>query len=312
VRRGLAAWHELFEIVHPDAVLDWGTTFPHSRAALRAAQRRMLPCFVLERGHLAGTLMASPMGQNQLAPPGTDPWFADACAQAPVGRWDELVGPLRGRFFDHTRFAAVSPGLPERRRRWRALFVGSFDRGAGVGFDLRGVGSRGLGDLTSTRAAAERLVEAARLTSLDLELVLRPHPFDSGDYSVLESDDVIIARRESLDALFADCDVVVGVTSTVNVGAFVYEKPLITLATSEFGGMSACRTVSTARDLADALTWALTDASGRAAAVESGKRALLTLLSSYLLRWGESAALVRHTVGEFAGWLARFAGAAAR
>ena len=303
----LAGWMRIFEDINPAAVLCWGTTHPHSRAMLRIAQRRMLPLFIIERGHVPSTIMVSPMGQGMLAPPGCDPKFYDSVSSANLRQWPQLASHLSSLFSVPGRFDechAENGTLPKQGKR--VLFLGCYDDGAGIGFEAKGAGQPYFSGLKSSFDAARAIVEATSERT-DIQLVLRPHPFDKSDYESLANGDdrISVSRYNNLDQLMAASDVVVGIGSTANFGAFVAGIPLITMTASEFDGVGATYPCAGPGQLDEVLNEALYDAQSIDSHLCRGRLVVVSMLSDYLYQFGSGQQITKKRVSDFATWIAR-------
>lgn len=302
VQPGLRAWEDLFKQYTPSLVLAWGSTLPHSRAMIRAAQRKCIPYYVMERGFLKESLQVSPLGQGAYFAPSYDYNFVRQLREPDAHMWDRCKQEYLRQWLDNGRFDKGQPYSTLSSYKKRILFLGSFDVGAGLGMFEKNIGAPCFNGITSSWHGLQRVMDAIAGMH-DIELLVRPHPFDKSDYNSLTSDRLRVCRYDSLPSLFAAVDIVISVGSSTAFGAFFCEKPLLTLVRSEFDQSRATVRCYADDDLRSVIQNVFNDACLRKHLIKKGRQVAVSTVQQHQFYYGNSDSVALHTIQDLSHWL---------
>lgn len=248
--------------LQPAVVLVWGSGLSQSVILQQLAVQRGLPCWVLERGLLPGTLMLEMHGHGGHSElnwsfalqracrqnTATDRFFA---AQQQLHRARESKY-AQGEFLTAADFRQKYS--PAGHRIIAALL--QHDGASGlVPAEQPAARLHAPGIATSEAAVAE--LARALAAYPDCLLLVKPHPMDARDYSRWEGPRVRVVREAHLHSLIQAADVVASMTSTAQYEALLYEKPLLLLARSALAGKDVAYEALTVEALPGALRSAL-------------------------------------------------------
>ncbi len=251
----------LLDELEPDTVLIWNPTVPQGRLLQLACLGRAIPCFGIERGVFAETMMVESREVGAQADIALNPALRSLLASSPAdqARFEAIRQYYAQR--DFSRYAmAPRCGGPE------------FKQGIGLPADARvmvlmlSVAAanwlpRSLPGARFTSpwfASAERAVEAlAAVLPADTYLVVQAHPVDHGHWSPPSHPKVRHVSGVHLQTLFdaADALAILGAT-TVQHEALLHEKPLLLLSRSQLSGQGVAHEYA-GRDLPELVAGAL-------------------------------------------------------
>ncbi|HEY3862818.1 MAG TPA: hypothetical protein VGO59_13115 [Verrucomicrobiae bacterium] len=297
----------LLRELQPSAVLVFGCGLPQSVILQHLSWQHGLPCWILERGLLPGSLMLEMNGHGAqtelnwsfalrraaLASQETDLFFK---AQESL-RSRLQVNYKQAEYLDAAAFARKFN--PERRKVVALLL--QLDAGACLTPREHNISRVHSPGYASSADAIERLGGAVARETGAL-LLVKPHPTDRADYSHLQSERVRIVRDINLHNLIEAADAVACMTSTTQFEALLYEKPLLLLARSPLAGKGAAYEAITTKQLTGALRQALAR-EGFAERMEAGRRFLTFVLKHFTIALSDQLP-AGSSLGDFAQFLA--------
>jgi SAM-dependent methyltransferase len=256
----------LLKELQPAAVMVWGSSLPQSVVLHQLATQHGIPCWVLERGLLPGTLMFEMAGNGgctelnwsftthqALRAAHTTHRFA--AAQEALRRADDAPIPASGPRAEGATPEAIRQKLnPDGRRIIAALL--QHDLASGLipnSFLGSKVHAPGIGSST------DLIRELARVLAQepDCRVIVKPHPMDQTDYTRWDNGRIRIARDVQVGALMEAADVVVCMTSTTQFEAVLREKPVVLLARSALSGKGIAYETRSSADLLPSVRLAL-------------------------------------------------------
>lgn len=231
----------LLDEMEPDTVSIWNPTVPQGRLLQMACLARAIPCFGIERGVFAETMMVEAREVGAQAEVAVNPTLRSVLAgQAPAfARLDEIRRHYSQR--DFSRYAMAprcsgaelkeDVGIPAGART--VVLVLSVAAANWLPRTLPGA------RFTSPWFESAQQVTAELLAALpaDTFLIVQDHPLDRGHWKPTPHPRLRHVRGAHLDTLFDVADVLafLGAT-TVQHEALLQDKPLLLLSRSQLTG----------------------------------------------------------------------------
>ncbi len=247
--------------LNPAVVLAWGSSLGQSVLLQHLALQQGRPCWIIERGFFADTLMielAGQAGQSELN------WsfnLRNAFRRADESHLFDAAKEyfLTQRVTKYTQSEYLDRDEFQRKFNPRgskivALLLQHDAASCLIPEDYIGA-SIHAPIVSSSRHAISELSRVAE--ELNCRLIAKPHPNDPTDYSEFDNDFVCVARNLNLHGLIEAADVIATMTSTTQFEALLYEKPVLLLARTSLSRKDICYEPRSRADIADSLRQAL-------------------------------------------------------
>jgi len=238
---GLSYGFWLYEFMEhqPSFVMVWGSTCPMSRLHIHLCKRLNIPYIVLERGHFSGTISADTLGQFAWGGSQLIPGYFDFSKSkyARIRGWLNSADELPYKHKNSK--VSLSQELIDKKNERKGkviLFIGSNDVGSGVAYHDGQITERHSKLFHSSYDALMSVENALGVIEGGHLLVAKPHPADRNDYSQFSRRGGVVAVDENINKLIKAADVCVTLSTTAIAQCVLEEKPVVTLALSDFCG----------------------------------------------------------------------------
>lgn len=233
-------YRSIINSVRPSLVVAWQNSLPQSNILKRLAEEYSIPSFILERGMLPDSFMIESWGNvalsdlvNNFAIRNSIRNNSDYSSFDKIKEFYLKEKPVK---YNQKSYEDSKSELIEifRNSKPTLVYFANVDSSVGIYPEDTMLSYKTSSVYKNSKETIKKLSKLAE--KKDLNLIIKLHPHDSGDYSASQTDKTIILRDFNYQLLMEKGDVLAFSCTTLQFEALLYEKPVLLLANTELSG----------------------------------------------------------------------------
>ncbi|AFH50272.1 Methyltransferase type 11 [Ignavibacterium album JCM 16511] len=248
---------ELVKKIKPSLVFVWGNLLPQSIIFKEILELNNVPSFFLERGFFNDSLMIEELLYKELNSFAEDRNnFRTITSFQYYNRLKQFYLNNSTSKYPENHDEKLESILQQKKKEGLKLitFYGTHDS---IFFPEDQIYARKISTIFKYTAEAARFISEEVNKNPNLILVIKPHPADKNDYSLLESERVFVTKNFFNRSLIEISDLIVVGNSTIQYEVLLSEKPILLIAKSSLYNYDAAYIPQSKKDFTSTLNEAL-------------------------------------------------------
>ncbi len=236
---GIRYWTQVITTHSPKLMLIWGSSSPVSTLLIEICKAKSIKYQIIERGLLPGTLIMDDNAQfgysysNHLLSATTS---TRSTIHSHLNHFNSYLRKVSAipykEFNDNTSENLLKTDQPI------VLFIGSNDLGAAISLHDTFFQPLNVSVYKSSQEVVWDLAESLPLLDKNIQFIIKPHPADKTDYSILEGkSNINILRKDNINNLIDKATICCTLCSTAIAICLLKKKPVVTFSSSDISGI---------------------------------------------------------------------------